>query len=103
MHNRRKEDGLTSTGAITGDLILTFGIPSGPCKLTFAGEWDGATLSLEEQVNGIWFPLLDETTPIAYTDDNSFAYSIFGGDTIRFVVTGAGASTAINYSVTYGV
>lgn len=90
-------------GIISGDLILTFSIPSGPAKMTFAGVWDGATLTLEEQINTIWFPLLDEETPIFYTDDNSFAYSIFGGDVIRFNVTGAGGSTAINYAITYGV
>lgn len=96
--------GSPNEGVITdADPIATISLPKGPIKLTMFGAFDGATVALEERINDIWTPVLDETTPISYTADNSFAYNLFTGDFIRMNATGGGGSVVINYKITYEV
>lgn len=91
-----------SQGTITTNgTNIVFSIQGGPIKLSFGGTFDGATIALEEKVDDVWLPLLDESTAISYTAPNAFAYNLFSGTTIRFNVSGGGGSMSIPFGLNY--
>lgn len=84
----------------TNSTSEAFSIPKGPIKITFGGDFGGATVSLQESLDSTWVAMLDESTAISYTAANSFSYNVHSGDLIRFVTAGGG-TISILWSLTY--
>jgi len=91
-----------ATGVITVDTTTNaIIIPQGPAKISFYGTFAGASIQIQENIVDTWNDILDGADVIGpYTAPNSFAYNLFGGDTIRLVATGTQPSTMIEFSVT---
>ncbi len=78
-----------------------FHIQNGPTKIALTGNFDGATVNFEINIDGEWKPLLDGATPINYTAGDMSAYNLFTTDRIRFNTNGGGGNMDIGFSVSY--
>lgn len=86
---------------LTNGISDEFSIPKGPVTISFAGTFDGATVTLQQTINSQWVAMLDEAAAIAYTAANSFSYALQGGTSIRFSTASGGSSMEIIYSLNY--
>ena len=76
-------------------------IQNGPAKITFAGIFGGATITVQELIEGEWVTLLDDDTAVTWTTPNANSYNVYTGDQLRFSTAGATGTTHIPYRVTY--
>lgn len=82
----------TPTGSIIIDSTRSF--------LALDGAFDSASVAVEIDINGTWYPLLDSTpTAIAFTADVNYELPVSVGDRIRLNPTGGLGSQAIDWKV----
>lgn len=59
--------------------------------ISLAGDFGGGTVAVEQDVNGAWFPLLNEGTAVEFTGNSDVLANLRLGDRIRLNMTGSTA------------
>lgn len=59
--------------------------------LALAGDFGGGSVAVEQEVNGTFYPLLNEGVAITFTSAADVRLNVVTGDLLRLVTTGATA------------
>lgn len=68
--------------------------------VALAGAFDGATVALEQDINGTWYPVLDsDSVAIEYTEAVDDSLYLGSYDLVRLTTSGGGGSLAVDWRV----
>lgn len=67
--------------------------------IAVAGTFDGATVAVEQEINGIAYPLLDQGVAITFSAAADVRLNVVAGDKIRLNASGGGGSMSIDFNI----
>lgn len=88
-----------ASNAISADGAQAWQIVSGEAvHIAVAGTFGGGTISLEQDINGSAYPVLNEGVAITFTADEDVRLNTVSGDKIRLNMAGA-TTPAVDFNI----